>query len=230
MVSWTFLYVLLSYSEPRWGVYLFFNFYKLEHDLESIQDSHCQDYADSKLVNISANMIHWEASFFPVIKLLSLTTKLWLFWEAEFGHNKNWIVFGPSHLKTRLTKKSFLALLVGVSVRNSVTLSTSTRDKRIKAWKDCRFFFSVRFKHYNNVGLLWDFGWLHRRAHVSFCFIPFLLRREGDASCVWKWLWREHWQMCHREKHTSSGGGTKHTCWEKCCLQNPFWYDSKCLR
>lgn len=63
----------------------------------------------------------------------------------------------------------------------------------------------MRFKHYYNVGLLWDFGWLHRRAQVSFCFIPFLLCREGDVSCVWKWLWREHWQMCHREKHTSSG-------------------------
>lgn len=212
-------------------VCLFFNFYKLEHDLESIRDSHCQDYADSKLVNISANMIHWEASFFPVIKLLSLTTKLWLFWEAEFGHNKNWIVFGPSHLKTRLTKKSFLALLVGVSVRNSVTLSTSTRDKRIKAWKDCRFFF-----------FLWDLNiiiMLGSSEILAGCIEELKYPFVSSHSCyVGKGMLvvfgngsEGSTGRCATGKSTPHlVRGTKHTCWEKCCLQNPFWYDSKCLR
>lgn len=137
----------------------------------------------SKTMVIQLNYGHfckYDITLYRIIRFLlhkSLYVLSGLIWTL---HNKTQNVSGPCNLGTRLAKRRFLASFLDVSIRNSVTLSTSVWD-RIKALKRLWiYFFSFgRFKYYNHIVLLWDFGCLQRRVEVSFCSILFLLGREG---------------------------------------------------
>lgn len=139
-----------------------------------------------------------------------------MFWAAQFEHCaiNTWNVFGSSQLRTKLAKRKFLDSLVAVSIRISVTWNQFGLGW--KGWKGCEFLsFSGRFKHYNHVLLLCDFG-CKRTVEESFCSIPFLAvlghGSEGSTGQCPEEPEGKAQSVCWKAPHTHRCGRSP-VCW-----------------